>query len=177
MFLSQIEIIFEVSFYKSDIITRFKRSAMFIFQFQVWQHLTEIQFLPHQKNKDITSMLPGFYGNILTTVEISNHTYDVTKEYLQTIMTLIELPSDVLIEADKTHKLYMNVAVNIVLVIKEIFAHFGRWKFSLSQDKELIALKCLEIFHQLLSPKYEMSPKIKERYDGITMQKSHLKNG
>ena len=122
-------------------------------------------------------MLPGFYGNILTDVEIPNHTYDVTKEYLQAIMTLIELPCDALIKADKTHKLYMNLAVNIVLVIKEIFAHFGRWKFSYAQDKELIALKCLEIFHQLLSPKYEMSSKIKERYIIINKQRSfYLKN-
>ena len=108
-------------------------------------------------------MMPGFYGNILTNVEIPNHTYEVTKEYLQTIMTLIEVPCETLIEADKSNKLYMNLAVNVVLVIKEIFAHFGRWKFSSNQDKQLIALKCLEIFHQLLSPKYEQSSQIKEK--------------
>lgn len=108
-------------------------------------------------------MLPGSYGNILTTVEIPNHMYDVTKEYLQIIMTLLELPYETLINAGKQNELYMDLAVNIVLIIKEIFSHFGRWKFSSAEDKELIALKCLEIFHQLLSPKNEESLLIKEK--------------
>ncbi|XP_066919119.1 nucleoporin NUP188-like [Clytia hemisphaerica] len=132
---------------------------------EVWHHLTKIQFLPFQKKSSLSSneMLPGSYGNILTTVEIPNHMYDVTKEYLQIIMTLLELPYETLINAGKQNELYMDLAVNIVLIIKEIFSHFGRWKFSSAEDKELIALKCLEIFHQLLSPKNEESLLIKEK--------------
>jgi hypothetical protein len=83
-------------------------------------------------------MLPGFYGNILTKTEIPNHTFSVTNEYLKIVLTILELPYDKLINADKNHKVYVDVTVNVVLIIKEIFAHFGRWRFSSAEDKELI---------------------------------------
>lgn len=41
--------------------------------------------------------------------------------------------------SDPTNKkIYLDIAANLVFIIKEVFASFGTWKFSIPEDKEVI---------------------------------------
>lgn len=65
--------------------------------------------------------------------------FAVTREYLGFVLQCLNGLS--LSEAKKDqalNKLQFDVAVNIVFIIKEVFANFGKWRFATVEDKERI---------------------------------------
>ena len=85
--------------------------------------------------------LPGSYGNILATQECAQARYPLTAAFLRIVL---HLSPSVLVSADADLLL-----PSVLFVLREIFPHFGRWRFFSSGEnpkRESIGQKCLEIF-------------------------------
>ncbi|XP_057314860.1 nucleoporin NUP188-like [Hydractinia symbiolongicarpus] len=129
---------------------------------EIWTQLSHTKFLPSHNTSILQTttsshlhLATGFYGVLLNQLEMTSGDFAVTREYLGFVLQCLNGLS--LCEAKKDqalNKLQFDVAVNIVFIIKEVFANFGKWRFATVEDKERIGLRCLEIFHLILSPAF-----------------------
>ena len=112
----------------------------------MWLQLSETNFLPSQKANALKSMArsiqlsPGSFGLILARTEIPSGGFNITKEYLKFLIDFLNglCMLDQNKRCQDVKSIYQDIAVNVVFVIKEVFASFGRWRFLYSQDKEVI---------------------------------------
>jgi len=125
---------------------------------EMWNQLMDCQFLPSHKSSldpnQVKTLTPGYLGMILTNHEIPTKSYTITREYLQFLHGFIQsvfLADPDVENTSSVQKIYLDLAVNMVFLLKEIFANFGRWGYNDVNDKSQIGLKCLEIFHLILS--------------------------
>ena len=100
------------------------------------------KFLPsHQTSvvigeiKTETKLNLGLYGILLQQFEIMNASFKLTIEYLQFLLDFMKSIPFTTSSSSETATIYADVVVNLMFVLKEIFASFSKWRYTDPSEK------------------------------------------
>ena len=85
--------------------------------------------------KTETKLNLGLYGILLQQFEIMNASFKLTIEYLQFLLDFMKSIPFTTSSSSETAIIYADVVVNLMFVLKEIFASFSKWRYAYPSEK------------------------------------------
>lgn len=85
--------------------------------------------------KTETKLNLGLYGILLQQFEIMNASFKLTIEYLQFLLDFMKSIPFTTSSSSETAIIYADVVVNLMFVLKEIFASFSKWRYTYPSEK------------------------------------------
>lgn len=85
--------------------------------------------------KTETKLNLGLYGILLQQFEIMNASFKLTIEYLQFLLDFMKSIPFTTSSSSETAIIYADVVVNLMFVLKEIFASFSKWRYTYPPEK------------------------------------------
>ncbi|XP_066995388.2 nucleoporin Nup188 [Anabrus simplex] len=93
----------------------------------------------------------GAIGELVTVQETKQGCFDLLISYLSFLYKLIKNKPKI----EDTVKEYMDIILpGVVYVVEEVFPRYHNWGFSNERDYDHITLKCVGIFHEILTLQY-----------------------
>jgi len=130
-----------------------------------WQQLQLIRFLPSSDTSLLAEpgaqnlqVSPGVVGSLLLSSEYATASYGLTLQYLEYFHEFLVTLSGCTIDDDDKSSLAVHqkdIVANLIFIIKDIFSMYSRWRYSVPEQRFLVGLNCLHIFHTILSPTFQ----------------------
>lgn len=142
-------------------------ALMSFFPEEVCTRISKLQFLPglYYYNPTLMECIRAEHtnlfvlGTLVVTQERSHGTYPLLKSYLQFIHRLMKPESEVedlnsssaLIDEDAVQSRVRLVLPGVVFMLRDVFPNYMFWRYVDEVDREIIALSCMQMIHQLLN--------------------------
>ncbi|XP_021941566.1 nucleoporin NUP188 homolog [Zootermopsis nevadensis] len=134
---------------------------------EVCTRISKLQFLPglYYYNPTLMECIRAEHinlfmlGTLVVTQERSYGTYPLLKSYLKFIHKLMKPGSEVedlnsssaVIDEDAVQSRVRLVLPGVVFMLRDVFPNYMFWRYVDEGDREIIALNCMQMIHQLLS--------------------------
>ncbi|KAJ9594703.1 hypothetical protein L9F63_013977, partial [Diploptera punctata] len=134
---------------------------------EVCIRISKLQFLPglYYYNPTLTECIRAEHINLFTigtlvvTQERSSGKYPLLKSYLRFIHRLMKPGVDgddlnsstAIIDEDAVHNQIRLVLPGVVFMLRDVFPNYMFWRYVDEGDREVIALSCMQMIHQLLN--------------------------